>query len=210
VAAETKFHPGQVWNQDDSEPASLLQDRTKPDEAKRIRQAELNMRDALHHLGKEAEQPGSGGRVARSLDTQPRRRFVHDGDIPVTVVRRGSAGEASTFASDGATKRLQSVETALAEETRRRVCLQQLLDEANAKIRDLQTRLGHMEVARDEVMTALEKERVRTASDRRHVSKRHKDAAAEIPEINVASLEDARRNAEPEPVKWWLIPKRKR
>ena len=90
-----------------------------------------------------------------------RRRFVQDGDVPVTVVRRDSAADtASRLAASGpSSSRLQRVETALAAETAARERAERQLSEAQAQIRDLQTKHGHAELARAEASDLVRRER---------------------------------------------------
>lgn len=211
MTEETKSRRGQIMDHVDTEPASLLQGQVKPEDAQPLDDTELKMREALHRLGKAARRPGSDRQAPPPPpDTLMRRRFIQDGDVPVTVVRRGLVGEASTSAPGVATKRLQALEAALVEETAKRVRLQQSLDEASATIHSLQTRLGHTEVARDEAIVELENERAKAGSERKGVGKRCEDAGGETPKTYRVPLECSRSSAQPEPVKWWLNPKPKR
>lgn len=90
-----------------------------------------------------------------------RRRFVQDGDVPVTVVRRDIApDQASRMAATGpSSSRLQRIETALASETAARERAERHLSEAQAQIRDLQTKHGHAELARAEATELVRRER---------------------------------------------------
>src|SRR3954470_875177 len=64
---------------------------------------------------------------------RPQRRFVRDGEVPVTVVRRAH--------DDGAgTNMLEAARQALREQITVRERTEQLLQEAQATIRDLQTK----------------------------------------------------------------------
>jgi paraquat-inducible protein B len=94
-----------------------------------------------------------------------RRRFVQDGDIPVTVLRREPGHEAQPHRSVTAavpapsTSRLQRTESALAAETAGRERAERQLIEAQAVARDLQTKIGHYELAKNEAIDALRHER---------------------------------------------------
>lgn len=85
-----------------------------------------------------------------------RRRFVQDGEVPVTVVRRdtpdsthGGAGQAAPTSS-----RLQRVEAALASETAGRERAERSLHEAQAALQALQTKMGHNDLAKNEAVAA--------------------------------------------------------
>ena len=145
-----------------------------------IDEAESQMRKALGLLGEgprhrpdqqdRTEQPsrmadrfGGGG--------LHRRRFVQDGDIPVTVLRREPAHEVP--AQRGVTanlpptsSRLQRTEAALAAETAAREKAERALQETQAVARDLQTKIGHAELARNEAVETLRREREAAAQIR--------------------------------------------
>ncbi len=95
-----------------------------------------------------------------------RRRFVQDGDIPVTVLRREPGHEPQPHRSvvtaavpAPSTSRLQRTEAALAAETAGREKAERQLIEAQAAARDLQTKIGHYELAKNEAIAALRHER---------------------------------------------------
>lgn len=85
-----------------------------------------------------------------------RRRFVQDGDIPVTVVRRDNGVDPAAGPSSS---RLQRTEAALAAETAARAQAERALAEAGAQNRELQTKYGHAELIRVEATDALKRER---------------------------------------------------
>ena len=95
-----------------------------------------------------------------------RRRFVQDGDIPVTIVRREHSADmlARPAAATPSSSRLQRTEAALAAETAARERAERALAEAHAVVRDLQTKLGHAALAKDEAAAALRREREEFAS----------------------------------------------
>ncbi len=93
-----------------------------------------------------------------------RRRFVQDGDIPVTVLRRDQGHEAPAHRGIPApaaptSSRLQRTEAALAAETAAREKAERSLAETQSVVRDLQTKIGHAELAKNEAIEALRQER---------------------------------------------------
>jgi len=83
-----------------------------------------------------------------------RRRFVQDGEVPVTVVRRDAAADGTPQSS-----RLQRTEAALAAETAARDRAERALHDAQAQIAALQTKIGHAELARVEAVDIARRER---------------------------------------------------
>ena len=128
-----------------------------------------------------------------------RRRFVKDGDVPVTVLRREPAHDAAARravpAAVPTSSRLRQVEAALANETAARVQAERALADAQAAMRDLQTKAGHIDLAKDEAQAALRREREVLASLRQELEAIRADAeavrlrAAEV-ERSVADHED--------------------
>ena len=81
-----------------------------------------------------------------------RRRFVRDGEVPVSVIHRDQ--------DDGAnTNKLEATRQALREQIEAREQAEHLLQEAQATIRDLQTKLAHEKLARDEAIQRADGER---------------------------------------------------
>ncbi len=119
------------------------------------------MRRALDSFGgrtaPRAEQREPNPVTVRDRTGAPRRRFVRDGEVPVTVLRRDTPPGA-TLSSP-----LQQAETALANEIAARRNAERLLTEAQAQIRDLQTKLGHAELAKTEAADLARAERERAA-----------------------------------------------
>jgi hypothetical protein len=85
-----------------------------------------------------------------------RRRFVQDGEVPVTVVRRDVPDAAHSGGGQSAptSSRLQRVEAALAAETAGRERAERALHEAQAAAQALQTKIGHNELAKNEAIAA--------------------------------------------------------
>jgi hypothetical protein len=83
--------------------------------------------------------------------SQPqRRRFVRDGEVPVTVIRRDHQpdGEQGANQLDAARQAIRSEATAKERAER-------LLAEAQAMIRDLQTNLGHERLSKNEALDTV-------------------------------------------------------
>jgi hypothetical protein len=136
-----------------------------------IDEAESQMRKALGLLGEgqrhrsepDRNEPPSriGDRFNNGLH---RRRFVQDGDIPVTVLRRDQGHDVPTHrgvapATPPSNSRLQRTEAALAAETAAREKAERSLAEAHAHARDLQTKIGHAELAKNEALEAARQDR---------------------------------------------------
>jgi hypothetical protein len=134
-------------------------------------EAESQMRRALGLLGDaprhraDADRPEPAGRGGAVFNGGlHRRRFVQDGDIPVTVLRRDSgldapANRIAAPVSVPSSSRLQRTEAALAAETAARDKAERALNEAYAVVKDLQTKIGHAELAKNEAIDALRRER---------------------------------------------------
>jgi hypothetical protein len=149
-----------------------------------------------------------------------RRRFVQDGEVPVTVLR----GNEGSGAPAQAGNRIAELEAALDAERAAHAAAARCLEEARASIRSLQTRLGHAELAFDEAIAG--ERRARTEAEKalqeilaagRTVEDQPKEAvgrsSAEPPierpprgrtnaprPPKAAAAPDRR---EPQPVKWW-------
>ena len=94
----------------------------------------------------ERPQAGPPGRVAgRSSADKLRHRFVQDGAVPVTVLNRHRPDEADAPSASRA-----AIEAALHGERAARERAERSLHEALATVRDLQTKLGHAELAQRE------------------------------------------------------------
>ena len=113
--------------------------------------AEAQMRRALGLFGdgprprtdnERSEQPQRQGGFIQGLH---RRRFVQDGEVPVTVVRRDQpdASHPSAAPAGPTSSRLQRVEATLQAETAARDRAERALHEAQAMVQTLQTKIGH-------------------------------------------------------------------
>lgn len=99
---------------------------------------------------------------------RPPRHFVRDGEVPVTVIHRDHHpdGQAGTNQLEAARQTIRSL-TAAREHADR------LLAEAQATIRDLQTKLAHEHLAKDEAVQ-------RAASERQTAEQAFQSARAEL------------------------------
>ncbi|WP_325680930.1 hypothetical protein [Rhodopila sp.] len=167
------------------------------------------MRRALGLLGDGTRPRGDGERIERAEMPPPRttdrfgngglhrRRFVQDGDVPVTVLRRDNGHDTPSHRAAPAapgpaptSSRLQRVEAALAAETAARTLADRALAEAQASVRDLQTKIGHAELAKNEAVEALRREREAIAGQQNALAS-VKAALAEA----LQRAEDAERHA---------------
>ena len=130
-------------------------------DAARLRLDEAKMRNALDGLGGSFRpQHASPVVERRPTSTSPghtrRHRFVQDGEVPVTVLRgRSEAPDALHQQAASAINRLDALQHALNDEQAARERVERSLEEAQAVIRDLRTKLAHMELARDEAAAAV-------------------------------------------------------
>jgi hypothetical protein len=116
--------------------------------------AEAGMRRALG-LGNQPTARQYGYQTPRTSDHHAqKRRFAVDGDVPVVVLERRNQGTGVTSAPAASppVNRLREVETALKAEQDARQRAERLLTEARAAIHDLQTKIGHANLARDEAV----------------------------------------------------------
>ena len=95
--------------------------------------------------------------IAGNGSHQPRRRFVRDGEVPVTVVHRDHRHDDASSLNQ-----LDAARQAIRSQAAAREHAERLLEQAQGTIRDLQTKLGHERLAKDEAGQRAEAER-RTA-----------------------------------------------
>jgi len=140
--------------------------------AAQVDEAESAMRRALGLLG-ESPRHRPDADHAEAPQRMPdrfggglhRRRFVQDGDVPVTVLRREPGHDqpqhraAPVSAPAPTSSRLQRTEAALTAETAARTQAERALAETQAALRDLQTKIGHADLAKTEAIDALRRER---------------------------------------------------
>ncbi len=102
----------------------------------------------------------SGERYATD---RPKSRFVQDGEVPIVMIRRDNgqhAAETHPATGRSPTIRLEAAEKALKTERHARETAERSLAEAQATIRDLQTKLGHAMLVREEARANAEIEKL--------------------------------------------------
>jgi len=169
-----------------------------PVEPAHMQEVEAQMRRALGLFGMprraEAERPPAA--PAPRAAERPvaggghKRRFVQDGEVPVTVLnsnRREHAAEAGG-------SRLEAAEAAVAMQQAARERAERALAEAQAIIHDLQTKLGHAQLAKTELQDAAQHDQetiIALRQELRAMNERVEaaDAACEQLQRQVAELE---------------------
>ena len=114
----------------------------------RLRATETQMRRAL---GLQDASPRSKGEYQPTpaiATRRPPRHFVRDGEVPVTVVHRDHRRD------DPSGSNLDTIRQALTEQTTARKYAERSLEQTQATIRDLQTRLAYERLAKDEALEA--------------------------------------------------------
>jgi len=125
-----------------------------PSDEVRLRATETQMRRALglHDAGPSKSEPGPAPAPSNGPH-RPFRRFVRDGDVPVSVIHRDDPTAATgTNQLDAARQTIRSLSVAREQAERQ-------LTEAQNAVRDLQTKLAHERMARDEAIRRVEAER---------------------------------------------------
>ena len=122
-------------------------DDPQPDKLRVLDTEEAQMRRALG-LTQTPERPHPAASVPESHPH--RRKFVRDGEVPVTVVRHGNVEAKDQL--EGARIAMRAL--AAAKERAER-----LLAEAQMQLRDLQTKLGHERLSRDEAVQRAQADR---------------------------------------------------
>jgi hypothetical protein len=118
----------------------------------RLRATEAQMRRALGLREGSASPPQNAPPATPAGAPHPyRRRFVRDGEVPVTLVHREH--------DDGAgINRIDAARQALREQVAAREQAEHLLQEARTTIQTLETKLAHERIGRDEALRRLEDE----------------------------------------------------
>jgi hypothetical protein len=196
---------------------------------------ELEMRRALGLGAASADRPVPFARMPENHSSdRPKRRFVSDGEVPVVVVqgRREFGNRTTAPAVTSPVNRLDAAQAALAAEREAREAAERALAEAQAVIHELQTKLGHAALAREELRAAAQRaDAARQAAETALAAERDARLAAEDAvkaasnapaEHRLREPRPARTSAprgrparkipateledEPEPVQWWLLP----
>ena len=174
--------------------------------------AEAQMRRALGLFGDaprgrpemERSEPGQRTGGGFMQGGAHRRRFVQDGEVPVTVVRRDASEPTPSGAapSGPSHSRLHRVETALQTESAARDRAERALQEAQAALQALQTKIGHNELAKNEAVAAAKRDRdavaglreeIATAAERLRDLEERAGAAEEESRQTRAELSEERR-----------------
>jgi len=118
--------------------------------------------------------------AGRAAGDRPRQRFVRDGDVPVMLVGRHRPHDTDLTA---VAEDRNAIEAGLQDERAARAKGEQALQDALATIRDLQTKLGHAELAHREKSEAAQAARgaaeAMQAEHRECEARWHEDLAAE-------------------------------
>ena len=113
---------------------------------------EAQMRRALGLEGRPASLPEPTPQpTSPTVTHRPSRRFVRDGEVPVSVIHR-------TDDIGAGTNKLEAVRQALAEQFAARERAEELLRNAEVAVRDLQTKLAHERIAHEEAARRVEGE----------------------------------------------------
>jgi hypothetical protein len=124
-----------------------------PQDDARLRATEAQMRDALGLRGNTAPRSTSDHPMISTSGPQPpRRRFVRDGEVPVTVIRRDHQPDGQP-----GYKQLEAARQSIRSETMARQRAERSLEEAQITIRDLQTKLAHERLAKTEALEAAQR-----------------------------------------------------
>ena len=124
-----------------------------PQDDARLRATEAQMRNALGLRGNSPSRSTSDHPMTSTGGSQPpRRRFVRDGEVPVTVIRRDYQPEAAP-----GTNQLDAARQAIRSETMARQRAERSLEEAQITIRDLRTKLAHERLAKTESLEAAQR-----------------------------------------------------
>ena len=127
-----------------------------PTDELRLRVAEGQMRRALG-LREDASSAAKSTPLAAPGTPHPyRRRFVRDGEVPVTLIHHDH--------DDGSgVNKVAAARQALQEQVAARERAEHLLQEARATIQTLETKLAHERIGKDEALRRLEDELRRSA-----------------------------------------------
>ena len=111
------------------------------------------MRNALGLRGNTPSRSTADHPMTSASGSQPqRRRFVRDGEVPVTVIRRDHQPDV-----EPGTNQLDAARQAIRSEAMARERAERSLEEAQVTIRDLQTKLAHERLAKTEALEAAQR-----------------------------------------------------
>lgn len=128
----------------------------------RLRAEEAQMRHALGLDGHQMqaprpdEQPPPPGPGHDRLSLhRPPRRFVKDGEVPVTVVRRTHPTEGVASIAPAASNQLEAARQTIRSQAVATERAERALNDAQAAIRDLRTKLAHERMAKEEAFQTV-------------------------------------------------------
>jgi hypothetical protein len=127
----------------------------------RLRAEEAQMRHALGLDGQtqvpradEQPPPPGPGHDRLSLHRPP-RRFVKDGEVPVTVVRRTHPADGVASIAPATSNQLEAARQTIRSQAVATERAERALNDAQTAIRDLRTKLAHERMAKDEAFQAV-------------------------------------------------------
>jgi hypothetical protein len=136
------------------------------------------MRRALGLEGEQPRPPVAPPAVERvPVLNRPKRRFVADGQIPVVHGRLQRRDEAGGPQATPTPNRVEAAEATARVERDAREKAERQLAEVQAAVHDLQTRLGHAQLAATEAQHALEAERAAAEALRAELREAEQQAA---------------------------------
>jgi hypothetical protein len=152
-----------VLSSDNAETAEANASPEQMQEARIRRAWGLDGEAARMRLPERVEPQPAARPVERFTPSAHKRRFVQDGEVPVTLVHgltgaRREHHEAGAARVAAPTNRLEVAESALAAEISSREKAEKALAEAQAMVQQLQTKLGHADLARQDAVVALQRE----------------------------------------------------
>jgi len=157
----------------------------------RLRATEEQMRRALGLHNSSPTQDRPVPPPASPVASSPhRRRFLRDGEVPVSVIHRDQYDGANT-------NKLDATRQALSEQVAAREHAEHLLQEAQATIHDLQTKLAHERLARDEAIQRMDSEKqlveraLQGAHDELAIERDHRQQAEQQRDDAIAIRQEA-------------------
>jgi hypothetical protein len=118
-----------------------------------MRSAEAHMRRVLGLQGEPQRHVTTDRSTSSNGSQSQRRRFVRDGEVPVTVIHREPHPD-----GEPGSNHLQAARQALRSEAAAKERAERMLADAQAAVRVLQTKLAHERLAKDEAVQRAEAE----------------------------------------------------
>lgn len=173
-----------------------------PAPATDIQAAETQMRRALGLNGPNGSAHGRPVPQQRPEQARARHRFVADGDVPVVVLNRADPDPTAALKS-----RITELEAALEAERAAHGGTRRNLHETQLAAQALKTRLTHQDLAHTDAVAAERQARERADAALLEANATIKSLLAEQAEAKArrkAPGSAGEKDAEPQPVKWWL------